>query len=81
LPRQARAPRLDLVGAVILGVAILLLIAGLQRGQTVGWGSASIVGSLVGGALLLGAFALVESRRAEPMMHLRLMRVRAYATG
>lgn len=81
LPRQARAPRLDLVGAAVLGVAILLFISALQRGQDVGWGTVSIVGSLVAGAVLAVVFVIIELRRAEPMVHLRLLRNRVYAAG
>ena len=81
LPRQATAPKLDLVGAGVLGVAILLIISGLQRGQSVGWGSPTIVGSLVAGIALALVFVLIEARRAQPMVHLALMRDRVYAAG
>jgi len=81
LPRQARAPKLDLVGAGILAIAILLIISALQRGQTAGWGAATVVGSLIAGAALVAVFLITEARRAEPMVHLRLLRIRAYAAG
>ena len=81
LPRQRPAPRLDLVGALILAVAILLLVGGLQQGQSAGWGSPAIVGALAGGVVLAVVFVAIERRRAAPMVHLRLLRIRAYAAG
>lgn len=81
LPRQRPAPRLDLVGAAIFGVAILLLVAGLQQGQSAGWTSPEIVAALAVGAALAVAFVVVERLRAEPMVHLRLLSIRAYAAG
>src|SRR5258706_10719062 len=46
-----------------------------------GWTNPAVLGGLAGGALLLAAFVVIESRVAEPMFQLGLFRVRAFAAG
>jgi predicted MFS family arabinose efflux permease len=41
-----------------------------------GWSSARVIGPLVGGALLLALFALVETRVANPLLPMRIVRDR-----
>jgi EmrB/QacA subfamily drug resistance transporter len=69
-------PGLGLVSGAVLGIAW-----GLVRGNTAGWGSSEVIGALAGGALLLVAFVLWESRAREPMLPMRLFRSRAFAAG
>lgn len=68
----------DWPGQIALGAALLLLVTGLLRGNEEGWGSAQIVAMLGGGAVLLGVFAIIESRVAHPMLPLGLFRGRAF---
>src|SRR3954467_5903870 len=63
---------LDLEGTVAFSGALFLLIFGLIRGNAEGWGSALIVGSLVGAVVLLLAFVAAERRRHDPMLDLTL---------
>ena len=69
----------DLRGVVTFSSGLFLLVYGLVRGNTAGWGSAEIVGALVASAVLLAAFVAVEIRRPNPMLDLRLFRVPAFA--
>lgn len=69
-------PGLGLVSGGVLGI-----VWGLVRGNTAGWGSSEVIGALAGGALLLVAFVLWESRAQEPMLPMRLFRSRAFAAG
>ncbi|MBV9413848.1 MAG: hypothetical protein JO363_02625 [Solirubrobacterales bacterium] len=46
-----------------------------------GWTNPAVIGSIVGGAAMLVAFVLIESRVAEPMFNLALFRIRAFAAG
>src|SRR5204863_2901711 len=49
--------------------------------QTMGWGSPLVLGSLIGGVALLGAFAIIETRVKSPMFRLPLFRIRAFTFG
>ena len=77
--KAGRAEPLDLPGAVTFAAALTLLVLGLTRGNSEGWGDPMIVGTLVGGAVLLLVFVALELRRAAPMLDLRLFRDRAFA--
>jgi EmrB/QacA subfamily drug resistance transporter len=73
-----RAGRIaDVPGAVLATAASALLVLGLVSGPQVGWGSVRAVGALAAGAVLLAVFLLVESRTAEPLVPLRLLRRRS----
>jgi len=76
--RDERPRRLDLAGMASFGAACFLTTYGLIRGNEDGWGSAPILGSLLGGALLLAAFVTIERRREAPMLPLSLFRVPAF---
>jgi len=45
------------------------------------WGSPKVIAELGGGVALLVIFAIIESHVAEPMLHLRLFRIRAFTAG
>ncbi|MGK8522545.1 MFS transporter [Nocardia asteroides] len=66
-------PRLDIVGAVLVTAAMLLLILGVVRTDEHGWASAATVGTLAAGVVLLAAFVAVETRVREPLMRLGLL--------
>jgi EmrB/QacA subfamily drug resistance transporter len=65
---------IDWLGLVTFSAGLFLLIFGLIRGNPEGWGSALIVGSLSGAAVLLIAFVAVELRRDNAMLELSLFR-------
>src|SRR5205814_418940 len=52
--------RLDLGGLGLASAGLLGIVWGLVRGNSVGWGSAEIVGSLASGAVVLALFVLWE---------------------
>jgi EmrB/QacA subfamily drug resistance transporter len=82
LTAGARAPAsLDPLGLVLATGGALGLVWGLVRANSVGWASPEIVTALVAGAVLAGAFIGWELRAAQPMVPLRLFRVRAYSAG
>jgi EmrB/QacA subfamily drug resistance transporter len=76
--RPGSAGRLDVGGLVTFSAALFLLTYGLVRGNASGWTSGPIVGSLVGAALLLAAFVLVELRHPNPTFDLSLFRRPAF---
>jgi EmrB/QacA subfamily drug resistance transporter len=82
LPESYGAPaRLDLPGVALISAGAVALVWGLVRAGQAGWGSPEIVASLAVGAALLAAFFAWESRAPEPMLPLRLLRIRAFAAG
>ena len=70
--------RLDLPGLGLVSVGLLGIVWGLVRGNSVGWGSPEIVGSLVGGAVLVALFVLWELRTEAPMLPMRFFRNRTF---
>jgi EmrB/QacA subfamily drug resistance transporter len=82
LPESRGAPaRLDLPGVGLVSAGIVSLVWGLVRANDAGWASAEVVTTLAAGAALVASFLLWESRAPEPMLPLRLLRIRAFAAG
>ena len=65
---------LDIPGVALITAAAFGLVWGLVRGNSAGWGSAEVVGSLIAGALLAVAFVRWELRAREPMLPMRFFR-------
>ena len=72
---------LDLRGLALASAGLFGLVWGLVHGNTDGWGSPQIVGSLAAGAVLLAAFVAWEARTPTPMLPLRFFRDRAFAAA
>jgi MFS family permease len=66
------------LGSVLVGTTY-----GIQpyHGNSMGWQSPVVLGELIGGAALLVVFLIIETRIAEPMFHLGLFKIRAFAAG
>ncbi|MCC8244952.1 MFS transporter [Saccharothrix luteola] len=80
--RGARNQSLDVVGAVTGTLGLAALIYGIMQTVDHGWGSGLVIGPIAAGLLLLVAFVLVEVRfAAQPMMPLRLFRIRSVVVG
>ncbi|MFJ8165512.1 MFS transporter [Streptomyces sp. NPDC096136] len=72
----ARRERLDALGAVLATSGVGLLVLGVVRTDTLGWGSPATWMTLAAAAVLLGMFVLAESRTAAPLLRLGLLRSR-----
>jgi EmrB/QacA subfamily drug resistance transporter len=72
---------LDLRGLVLVTGGALGLVWGLVRGNIAGWGSLEVLGTLVGGAVLIAAFVDWQRRAREPMVPLGMFRSRAFSAG
>ena len=77
--RDPDATGIDWLGTATFSGALFALVYALVRGNGEGWGSGTIVGLLLLSAGLLLAFVYVETRRADPMFDLSLLRRRAFA--
>ncbi len=73
----------NLTFALGLGLILISITYGIQpyHHDTMGWSSPKVVWGLVLGGILLGLFALIETRVAQPMFNLSLFRIRAFAAG
>jgi EmrB/QacA subfamily drug resistance transporter len=81
--RESRGPdtALDLRGLTLVTSGALAIVWSLVRGNQVGWLSAEVVASLIGGVLLMVAFVAVEQRAREPMLSIELFRSRSFSAG
>ncbi len=69
--------------ALGLGALLVGITYGIQpyHGQSMGWTNPVVLGELIGGAVLLAVFVVIESKIAEPMFRLGLFRIRAFTAG
>jgi EmrB/QacA subfamily drug resistance transporter len=79
--RESHGPsgRLDLPGLALASAGLLGIVWGLVRGNSVGWSSPEIVGSLAAGVVVLTLFVLWELRAPAPMLPMRFFRNRTFA--
>ena len=79
IPRKSTRHVIDYLGTfLIAAVATCLVLVASLGGTTWGWGSPQIIGLAVLGAVLIVAFVVVERRAAEPVLPLKLFRVRTF---
>ncbi|MEV7422578.1 MFS transporter [Streptomyces sp. NPDC091212] len=77
--REGRLP--DLVGAVLLTLAIGALALGLVKSDSWGWSSPKVLVSLLAAAALTAAFVLRSARHAAPIVELPMLRTPAFAAA
>ena len=66
----------DPAGALTITGALVLLVYAVVEAPEVGWGDAQTILLVAGSAVLLAAFALIESRHRAPLVPLRILRSR-----
>src|SRR4051812_16047587 len=71
--------RVDLAGLGLVSAGLFGIVWGLVRGNSLGWSSPEIVGSLLVGAILVAAFVAWELRTDHPMLPMRFFRKRTFA--
>jgi EmrB/QacA subfamily drug resistance transporter len=69
----------DAPGAVTVTTGLALLVYALSKAPDVGWGSARTIVLLAVAAVLLAGFVAWEARVADPLMPLRIFRIRTVA--
>ena len=79
--RESRGPnaKLDLPGLSLASTGLFGIVFGLVRAQSLGWTSATILGSLIAGLALLAAFVAWELRTREPMLPMSFFAKRSFA--
>ncbi|MFD3697513.1 DHA2 family efflux MFS transporter permease subunit [Streptomyces sp. NPDC058646] len=79
IPARSSKHTIDYLGTLLIAcVATCLVLVASLGGTTWAWGSAQIIGLAVLGALLLAAFLRVERKAAEPVLPLKLFRIRTF---
>jgi Major Facilitator Superfamily. len=79
--------RMDWLGNLTFAAGLTALLSaityGIQPygGHSQGWTNPAVLAGLFGGVGLLGLFCVVERMVADPMFHLGLFRIRAFAAG
>ncbi|MEU1282366.1 DHA2 family efflux MFS transporter permease subunit [Streptomyces sp. NPDC005805] len=71
----------DTLGAVTITVALVAFIYGVVEAPAVGWTDARTVGLLVGAAVLIALFVVIEKRAKAPLVPLELFRSRNLVGG
>lgn len=80
--RRERSRRPDIAGAATITLGLAAIVLGIVETTEHSWTSAAVLGPLVGGAVLVATFLLIEARVArEPLVPLRLLRNRSLAAG
>ncbi|MER7037416.1 MULTISPECIES: MDR family MFS transporter [Streptomyces] len=80
IPVRREKHTIDYLGTfLIASVATCLILVASLGGTTWDWGSAQIIGLAVLAVVLLIAFVAVERRAAEPVLPLKLFRIRTFS--
>uniref|UniRef100_A0A5Q5CCI1 Major facilitator superfamily MFS_1 n=1 Tax=Mycobacterium sp. (strain JLS) TaxID=164757 RepID=A0A5Q5CCI1_MYCSJ len=79
--RDETATPIDWVGAALIGTAIAVFVLGVVEAPVRGWTDPAVLGCLGAGVVLAGLFAVVQLRRAHPLLDVRLFRRPDFATG
>jgi len=84
---RRRKVDVDWWGNITFGVGLIAILVaityGLQPygGHVMGWTAPRVLAGLIGGAVLLIAFCVIETHVENPMIDLRLFRIRAFSAG
>lgn len=78
-PGRRRLP--DLLGALLLALAVSALVLGVVKGEEWGWGSPRIVASFTAAVVLGAAFGWRCTRHPSPLIEPRLLRMRTFTVA
>ncbi|WP_438353737.1 MFS transporter [Microbacterium sp. CJ88] len=70
--------RIDVIGVLLVGAAVVALVHAIVRGNDDGWSSAGVLAELAAGALLIAGFVWRQARTSAPIVPLRLFRDRSF---
>jgi EmrB/QacA subfamily drug resistance transporter len=75
-PGLSAGGRVDVAGAATVTLSLVLAVYAIVNGNQSGWGSPQTLGLLALAAVLFVAFVVVETRAAQPLVPLRIFRLR-----
>jgi MFS family permease len=79
--------KMDWWGNLLFGVGLIAILVGITYGlqpyggSAMGWTNPFVLGAMIGGVVLLIVFVFVEQKVAEPLFHMSLFKIRAFAAG
>ena len=73
--------KLDLPGAVTATAGLMSLVYALSKAPNDGWGSRTVIGFLILSAVLLVSFIVNERRTDQPLLNLKIFKIRNVAGG
>jgi MFS family permease len=82
-----RKGRIDWIGNVTFAIGLGALLVAITYGirpygnHATGWLNPLVLTGLIGGAVLLALFCVLETKIAEPMFQMSLFKIRAFAAG
>jgi EmrB/QacA subfamily drug resistance transporter len=79
--RDVDAPRLDVPGAVTIGAAVAVFVFGMLQAPAHGWSDPRVFCCLIAGAVLAVVFGLIELRRPQPLLDIKLFGNPNFGTG
>jgi EmrB/QacA subfamily drug resistance transporter len=65
--------RVDLFGALLLGIGLVLELVGVSQGPKWGWGDPRTLGAFAAGLVVLGLWGMFELRTEEPLVDVRAL--------
>jgi EmrB/QacA subfamily drug resistance transporter len=72
--KDPTAPRVDMISTVLGILGLSAFVYGVIEGPARGWGDPVILGSMIGGVLMVVGLVLREQRLPRPMVDLELLR-------
>jgi EmrB/QacA subfamily drug resistance transporter len=78
---QRHRTKFDVAGAVVSAVGVAALAYGFIRASSDGWSDGLTVGSFIAAAVLLVAFAQIETRATQPIVAYKLLAQRLRASA
>jgi EmrB/QacA subfamily drug resistance transporter len=79
--RETDAPRVDWLGAALIGAAVAIAVFAILEAPERGWTDSLVWGGLVTAAVFAMVFGVVEMRRQRPLLDVRLFGDPNFATG
>ncbi|HEX7161263.1 MAG TPA: MFS transporter [Trebonia sp.] len=79
--------KMDWWGNLLFGVGLIAVLVGITYGlqpyggSPMGWTNPFVVGTMIGGGVLLIVFVFVETKVDEPLFRMSLFKIRAFAAG
>jgi EmrB/QacA subfamily drug resistance transporter len=72
--------RIDWVGSLLLSAWLVLLLLGITQTAQWGWGDPRVLALIAAALVVMGIWIRVESRMREPLVEMKMMRIRGVWT-